>query len=389
MMSLFRNISAAVFLICLSLFSSHAQDKGYAHEISAGVRSSYILQTNGFYTGFNPLGIRLQQSSSAHLEYTFRLPETSRLGSLYNSYQGIGVGMQSFGSHEFIGTPLSLYAVQGASLASIGSWATLDYRWNLGLSYGWVNDESKLTASKTNAYLGIGLFMSVYAGKHFKISAGPEYAHYSNGDTRFPNCGTNTLGLRASLSGRFGNDDKAPRPDRLFMKEAEQRRFAERMSYDLILYGAWRGDRTVSGHQIYVINNKFPVYGFMFNPLYHFNRYIAMGPALDFICDRSANLVTHVADRELIGFEYPSLWKQMAPGLSMRAELKMSFISINAGYGYSFSPEGSELDVLYAVFGLKTFLSDRFYLNLGYRLNNKVYTHTLMFGLGWRFGNAQ
>lgn len=384
-----RNISAAFFLIFISFFSLNAQDKGYAHEISAGARSSYILQTNGFYTGFNPLGTRLEQSSSAHLEYTFRLPETSRLGSLYGSYQGIGVGIQSFGSHEHIGTPLSLYAVQGASLASLGSWASLDYRWNLGLSYGWVNEDSKLTASKANAYLGIGLYMSIYAGKHFKLSVGPEYAHYSNGDTRFPNCGTNILGIRASLSGRFGNDDKIPHPERLFMKEEKQKRFADRMSYDLILYGAWRADRTVDGHQIYVINQRFPVCGFMLNPLYHFNRYVSIGPALDFIYDRSANLITHIEDRELKGFEYPSLWKQMAPGLSIRTELRMSFISINAGYGYSFSPEGSELDVRYAVFGLKTFLSDRLYLNLGYRLNNKVYTHTLMFGLGWRLGKEQ
>lgn len=384
-----RNISAAFFLIFISVFSLNAQDKGYAHEISAGARSSYILQTNGFYTGFNPLGTRLEQSSSAHVEYTFRLPETSRLGSLYGSYQGIGVGIQSFGSHEHIGTPLSLYAVQGASLASLGTWASLDYRWNLGLSYGWANEDSKLTASKANAYLGIGLFMSIYAGKHFKLSVGPEYAHYSNGDTKFPNCGTNILGIRASLSGRFGNDDKVPHQERLFMKEDQKKKFADRMSYDLILHGAWRADRTVSDLQVYVVNRKFPVCGFMFNPLYHFNRYISAGPALDFIYDRSANLITHVEDREFKGFEYPSLWKQMAPGLSIRTELRMSFISINAGYGYSFSPEGSELDVRYAVFGLKAFLSEKFYFNLGYRLNNKVYTHSLMFGLGWRLGKEQ
>ena len=160
------------------------------------------------------------------------------------------------------------------------------------------------------------------------------------------------------------------------------------MSYDLILHGAWRADRTVSDLQVYVVNRKFPVCGFMFNPLYHFNRYISAGPALDFIYDRSANLITHVEDREFKGFEYPSFWKQMAPGLSIRTELRMSFISINAGYGYSFSPEGSELDVRYAVFGLKAFLSEKFYFNLGYRLNNKVYTHSLMFGLGWRWGKA-
>ena len=47
MMSLFRHIAAAVLLTCVSLLSVHAQGKGYAHEVSAGMRSSYILPTNG------------------------------------------------------------------------------------------------------------------------------------------------------------------------------------------------------------------------------------------------------------------------------------------------------------------------------------------------------
>lgn len=386
MMSLLRNIAAAVLLTCISLLSVHAQGKGYAHEVSAGMRSSYILPTNGYFAGFNPLGVRIEQSTSAHLEYTFRFPADSRFGRLYNSYQGIGVGMHSFGSHEHIGTPLSLYAVQGASLAAIGSWATFDYRWNLGLSYGWNNHESKLTATKANVYLGIGLFMSVYAGRHFKFSVGPEYAHYSNGDTKFPNCGTNTLGLRASLSGRFGNEDKAPSPDGLFVKE-ESSDFTERVTYDLILRGAWRADRITSGHKIYYINEKFPVYNLIFNPLYHFNRYISLGPSLDLIYDRSANLITYLDDRELTGFEYPQRWKQGAAGLSLKTELRMAFIGINAGAGYSFCFKDSDLSGIYAMFGMKLFLADHMYLNIGYRLNSKVYTHSLSFGLGWRFGS--
>ena len=385
-MSHFKNIYASVFLFCLSVLCASAQRNGAAHEFQAGARSAYILPTNGYYCGFNPLGRHIEQSSAAHLEYTFRLPETSAIGAMYNSYQGFGVGIQSFGSHEHIGTPLSLYAVQGASLASLGRHATFDYRWNLGLSYGWVNENTKLTSTRMNAYLSIGTYFSFYAGRHFKFSIGPEYAHYSNGDTKFPNTGTNILGLKAGLAYRYGNDEAAPRPDRIFMKEDVKRKFRERVTYDIIAYGSWRADRVMDGHQIHIMNEKFPVFGFMFNPLYHFNRYVSLGPSVDFIYDRSANLITDIEDNVLTGYEYPSWKDQVAPGVSLKAELQMAFIAINAGYGYSFSPEGSELDVLYAVFGLKTFLSDSFYLNLGYRLNNKVYTHSLMFGMGLRLG---
>lgn len=370
-------ISTAVALFMSSGLLLYAQKNSYSHEISAYGRSSYILPTSGYFCGSNPTGMPLTQSMSGHLEYTFSYPS----GSLYHSYQGIGAGIHSFGSHQHIGTPLSLYFVQGASLAKMGSWATLDYRWNLGLSYGWQNKESKLTSTKTNAYLSIGMYLSLYAGRHFKLSVGPEFAHYSNGDTKFPNGGTNTIGLRAGMSVRTGNRERLPETDRLLRKEES---FSKRMSYDLTFHGAWRADRNIIDNRIYVINRKFPVCGITFNPLYHFNRYVSLGPSLDFIYDSSADLVPQInGQKEMTGYDQPQWWKQMAPGISLRTEFRMAFVAVNAGYGYSFCHKGSELDVTYFIFNMKTFMSDRFYLNVGYRLNSKISTHCLMFGLGW------
>ena len=39
---------------------------------------------------------------------------------------------------------------------------------------------------------------------------------------------------------------------------------------------------------------------------------------------------------------------------------------------------------LYAMFNLKTFVSDDFFLLIGYRLSVLQYTHNLMFGIGFR-----
>jgi hypothetical protein len=38
----------------------------------------------------------------------------------------------------------------------------------------------------------------------------------------------------------------------------------------------------------------------------------------------------------------------------------------------------------YAIFALKGFVTDRFFLHVGYRMSELRYTHNLMFGLGVR-----
>lgn len=45
---------------------------------------------------------------------------------------------------------------------------------------------------------------------------------------------------------------------------------------------------------------------------------------------------------------------------------------------------GKELNCLYGMFNLKTSLTERIYLNIGYRLSSVLYSHNMMFGLGYR-----
>jgi hypothetical protein len=67
----------------------------------------------------------------------------------------------------------------------------------------------------------------------------------------------------------------------------------------------------------------------------------------------------------------------------------MPIFAVNVGAGYNFTMGSSDLRGLYGIFVLKAFLTDSIYLNIGYRLSTVLYSHNLMFGLGWRIYNGK
>ncbi len=318
-------------------------------------------------------------SGSAHLQYSFGFSPESRLGQLYpNVYQGVGIGTYTFLNNAEVGSPVALYLFQRAQIVRLSSTLSLDYEWNLGLSFGW--KPNVCISSPTNAYINVGLLLEYDISPRWTLSAGPEYTHFSNGDTKFPNGGANTMGLRIGVAANMSGE-------RVSAGRRHMEFSGKRVTYDILLYGAWRADRVTEGNRLYVVNEKFPVAGLHFNPLYHFSRYFSAGPSLDLIYDGSANLYGHVvADdgKTVTGYFTPSLRDQVAAGLSLRGELTMSIFSVNIGSGINIIKSGEDMKRLYTLFNLKAFVSEHLYLLIGYRLSSLQYTHNLMFGFGLR-----
>lgn len=103
--------------------------------------------------------------------------------------------------------------------------------------------------------------------------------------------------------------------------------------------------------------------------------------------DGSANLYGHETDSEtdqVISYIKPPFFDQVSAGVSLRGELTMPVFSVNIGAGCNFYMKGSDMQRIYAVFDLKTFVSPRIFLLVGYRLSSLQYTHNLKFGLGYR-----
>lgn len=158
------------------------------------------------------------------------------------------------------------------------------------------------------------------------------------------------------------------------------------LSYDVMLYGAWRADRFFDGENLYVINDALPIAGINFQPHYHFNRHFAIGASLDIQADSSLNLYNGVMNEngDVISYSRPPLWQQMEVGISARAEINAPIFTIGVGFGVNLLDTGYDSSRIYATFSLKAFVTNRLFLYVGYRFNSIQYTQNLMYGIGIR-----
>lgn len=353
------------------------------YAIGMNARPSYIIPTHGFYNGWNPSGKPLKAGGTADVQFV--MSDRTR-----GVYQGIGVAIHTFGAHALLGTPATLYVFQGARLANLADNLSVGYEWNLGVSAGWHNNNA-VTISPLNVYINVAALFTWRINPYWDMVFGPEYTHFSNGDTRFPNGGANTVNFRVGARRHF-RQTSMPVAENIFSADLRKVHPADRLIYDLTLTGGFRADRTVSDGRLHIFNRAFPVMALNFNPIYRFTSYIGAGTSLDFIYDRSANLQVSKNQQGDVEFEYPSFPYQTSLGFSVRAELNMPVFAVNIGIGYGFHLgdhtryKNPDLNGLYGMFALKAFLSDRLFLNVSYRLSSVLYSHNLMFGIGWRFG---
>jgi hypothetical protein len=363
--------------------------RNVCHDITLSASAGYNLPSHGYYNGYNPSGNPIYANSSVHLEYGVGLDPQTRLGALYPGVvQGVGLSCLTFYRHDLMGTPVSAYIFQRGRILDILPVLGVDYRWDLGGSYGW--KKSEMIASCANIYVNVGLMLTWDVSDCLSLHAGPQFSHCSNGDTCYPNGGANLVDLRVGITGHLGRS--TTEPDRSVIDEYESELhasgFAERMSYDLVLCGGWRAGKVTSGAYA-LINEPFPFVALNFAPSYRFNRYFSVGASLDLLADRSAGIYDVVEDDatgQVISYELPNFTRQSAAGLSLKGDITMSVFTIGARFGGFLLAGTDSLKSLYATFSLKTFVSKRLFLNVTYRLSSRNYTHNMMYGIGWRFG---
>ena len=368
-------------------FTAVGRDSLY-HDVSVAASAGYNLPSHGFYRGRNPSGLPLYTNASYHLQYAFGYQPGTRTGSLYPGVtQGVGIGAMTFYNHSLMGTPVLAYVFQNAKILDICPDLGLDYAWEFGGSFGWhCND---IIVSRANIYVNVGLMLSWDMSKMWSLSFGPEFSHCSNGDTQYPNGGANLLNFKVGLTGHVvpenGHEDKASIKE--YESELRKRPFADRMEYDLVLFGGWRAGK-VTGDTYALINEAFPVFGMNFMPSYRLSRHFSAGLSLDLLADRSANIYDVVRGEEIndvLSYKQPAMGRQIAAGVSIRGELTMPIFTVGVGAGGFVLPNGDSLRGLYTTFCLKTFVTEHIFLNVSYRLSARNFTHNMMYGLGWRF----
>lgn len=351
---------------------------------------AFVPGTNGFLRGDNPDGKRVNTSLGGALRADFSFAPNTRQGILYRGlYQGLGVDVNSYFAGSLLGTPVSAYVYQGAPIVNFSRRLSLGYEWQFGAAFGWKHydeltaaDNAAVSTSVT-AHMGLSLKLYYKLSKRWQLSVGAVGRHFSNGNTSWPNAGVNTLGGSIGVAYVFGNNDESINPDaHELIADADRGRWF----YDIMAYGAWRKHTVVIEGQPELCPGRFGVVGLQFAPMRTLNRFVAVGPALEMQWDEGAGLAPYWVEGSTgnnIRFYRQPFGRQLNVGLSAHAELTMPIFAVNVGLGYDFvSPKDEKR--FYQSLALKTFVTDKLFLNVGYRLGSFKTPQNLMLGVGVR-----
>ena len=364
----------------------------FVHGLRVEGRPEYIFPTSSFLKGANAEGRIIRGAFSTHLKYLFRYRPGSVDERIYGDvYQGIGLGFYNFGESRQLGNPVAFYLFQGARISSLAPWLSLHYEWNFGLSAGWkpydsyYNSYNTMIGSKVNAYINANFYLRWRLSPRVSLLSGLTVSHFSNGNTKIPNAGLNTIGGNIGLECNFYRKDDLKSLERKNALLAQP--FRRHFTYDFVFFGSWHDRLVKTSDGVSPSPEAYPVFGFNFTPMYNLNYKLRLGVSLDGTFDGGANLYTEgdvygkVDKSDIVR---PPLGDQFALGLSGRAEYVMPFFVVGVGIGANVIGK-NDLNMFYQLLTLKIALSRAVFLHVGYRLQNFNEPNFLMLGIGFRF----
>ena len=364
----------------------------FVHGLRVEGRPEYIFPTSSFLKGENAEGRIILGAFSTHVKYLFRYCPGSIDERIYGDvYQGVGLGFYNFGESRQLGNPVAFYLFQGARISSLAPWLSLYYEWNFGLSAGWkpydsyYNSYNTMIGSKVNAYINANFYLRWRLSPRVSLLSGLTVSHFSNGNTKIPNAGLNTIGGNIGLECNFYRKDDLKSLERKVALTTQP--FRRHFTYDFVFFGSWHDRLVKTSDGFSPSPEAYPVFGFNFTPMYNLNYKFRLGVSLDGTFDGGANLYTEgdvygkVDKSDIVR---PPLGDQFALGLSGRVEYVMPFFVVGVGIGANVIGK-NDLNMFYQLLTLKIALSRAVFLHVGYRLQNFNEPNFLMLGIGFRF----
>ena len=313
----------------------------FVHGLRVEGRPEYIFPTSSFLKGENAEGRIIRGAFSTHVKYLFRYCPGSIDERIYGDvYQGVGLGFYNFGESRQLGNPVAFYLFQGARISSLAPWLSLYYEWNFGLSAGWkpydsyYNSYNTMIGSKVNAYINANFYLRWRLSPRVSLLSGLTVSHFSNGNTKIPNAGLNTIGGNIGLECNFYRKDDLKSLERKVALTTQP--FRRHFTYDFVFFGSWHDRLVKTSDGFSPSPEAYPVFGFNFTPMYNLNYKFRLGVSLDGTFDGGANLYTEgdvygkVDKSDIVR---PPLGDQFALGLSGRVEYVMPFLLWELGSG--------------------------------------------------------
>ena len=146
------------------------------------------------------------------------------------------------------------------------------------------------------------------------------------------------------------------------------------------------------GDKQYAAPDAYTVLGFNFASMYNFGYKFRAGVSLDGVYDGSANIaiadqIVEMGSSADLAVEKPGVDRQLALGVSARAEFVMPYFNIGVGLGTNFLHKGGDLKAFYQMLTLKVAVTRSSYVHIGYSLRDFHMPNFLMLGVGYRFNN--
>lgn len=359
----------------------------------ADVRPAWLMPTCKYYRGDNDLNARPFGALSGTLKGALRFAPGSSGYNIYrDTYQGLAVGYTDFFNRRLIGRPVSVYLFQGFPVKRFSPRLGLYAEWEFGASFGWHTqrypdpEKPAVNGSATTARLAVNLALRYRLSAATELVAAFDLTHFSNGNTRFPNAGTNLAGLRLGVAVTPGN---VTMPDgTIFDTRGEPQK---RWSWDLLLYGAAHKKFYHDEEDVAIpLKGAYAVAGATFGPMREYlGGLLRAGATLDLQWDRSADMERYSTTDSINGHIYtrmPPAWRQLSVGASIHGEIMLPYFAINVGIGRNIWSPAPDQRVFYQTLALRTIITRRLFLNIGYSLRNFAHPRTLMIGMGYRFG---
>ncbi len=390
-------LTITLSLLLLVSLSAQAQNEATLKApsyLALGINAGSVLQTCNLYRNENAIPLYGSES----IKYIFTSPGDKWQQIAYGMpYYGIGVATTQFGRSEDIGNPLSIYFVQGATMYRFSRRSSINYELNLGLSTLWhpydpfTNRENMAIGSTTNVHVAANIYYKLCLTKRFDLHVGGAVFHASNGSSRQPNLGINTLSGYVELAYNFDREQQITK----YNPDLEIPEFEKHIEHDVqLIMSSTNRKMTLDENSVpHGINDhEFDVFGLNYYMMRATSFKYKYGVGAELLYDASSNASIYrrhnpIDDQWYEVTRLAPLHERLSLGLSVRGEIVRPLYSIFANIGYSIYQPDRDMKRLYQSFGVKVPLQKNLYGTFGIRATNFSLAQFLYWSLGYTFNH--
>ncbi len=305
-------------------------------------------------------------------------------GVMYADYSRLKIRRPESEYNSHVEQIITFYGGMQFDVLHTGRW-TVDVDFINGLGYcphpfnERKNKDQEIIGSQFSFFIGGGAHIGYNISPRWRVSAGVDLRHYSNGTLDRPNIGANTIGGTVAVCYNLERQDDGTRAQKnAGMAERENEGSGNRMNEIYV--------ETTAGVALKALKDNFEIYHESHNPLYasfttmiapmwRYHRLFASGIGLDYTY---ANYVYKIRDLDAISENKESKYSPHILGLSLRHEVFYKHVSMAVGVGVYLNKHTGHSAVkhegkTYQNIGLRyslPFTNDRLFLGYNIKAHN-------------------